>query len=295
MVAAAQQQAVPPVAPDTVPADFYDDSNFVVVPALSPRPILRHIVAVWFKRSATQTQRAAEVESVSGVVVGGSRIQGLDDGAYLIRLARDSTHANISAARSVLDADSVVAIAILVEYLPGVGGNRMPADGNDRRGTGGVAIGETAAAQQQAVPAVAPDTLPTGVSANANIAADSTGGLSYVRHHLVVYFHPWASQPQRHTAISAIGGVVVGGQRLAHGDGFYVVRVAADSSAATVDAAVLSLRARPEVQLAMRYHVSGVRAPYRRQHEGQGSGLRRDSSPTPMGGTHGTTSAIGKE
>ena len=68
-----------------------------------------------------------------------------------------------------------------------------------------------------------------------------------------------ATQAQRQSAIAAITGVVVGGARNATGDGYYLVRVPADSSAATVDAAVRLLTARPEVRLASRYHVSAVR------------------------------------
>lgn len=110
-----------------------------------------------------------------------------------------------------------------------------------------------------AVPAVAPDTLPAGLSDYKNVAYDSSGGLPYVRHHLLVYFHDRATQAQRQSAIAALTGVVVGGARNATGDGCYLVRVPADSSAATVDAAVRLLTARPEVRLASRYHVSAVR------------------------------------
>ena len=110
-----------------------------------------------------------------------------------------------------------------------------------------------------AVLAVAPDTLPAGLSDNKNVAYDSSGGLPYVRHHLLVYFHDRATQAQRQSAIAALTGVVVGGARNATGDGYYLVRVPADSSAATVDAAVRLLTARPEVRLASRYHVSAVR------------------------------------
>ncbi len=121
--------AVPAVAPDSIPAGFYDDSNFVVVPALTPRPILRDMVAAWFKTSTSQAQRASAIASIGGTVVGGARVRGAGDGVYYIRLASDPTNANISTSLATLRANSAVAMAVFVEYLPGPANYRKPIDG----------------------------------------------------------------------------------------------------------------------------------------------------------------------
>lgn len=231
---------VPATAPDSVPLTILQalraDSNITHddAPEMAGR-FAKNVVLLMFTPSANQSQRAAAIAAVNGEVLGGIRVG--TEGFYYVRLEGSTTTQQLFSAIQSLRSNPNVRIA-LVDLL----------DPNPAM-----------TASSSAVPALAPDTLPAGLSDNRSIASDSAGGLPYVRHHLVVYFRQSATQTRRQAAIAAVGGVVVGGVRNATGDGYYLVRVTADSSATTVDAAVTLLSARPEVRLASRYHVSAVR------------------------------------
>ncbi|MBK6487011.1 MAG: S8/S53 family peptidase [Gemmatimonadetes bacterium] len=128
----------------------------------------------------------------------------------------------------------------------------------------------TVGTQVGSVPAVAPDTLPQGFSSYQNLTQDADGGAQYVRNHISVYFLTATAQSLRQVAIASVNGLVVGGVRLANGDGFYVVRLPADTSAATIDAAIATLSQRAEVRLASRYYTLPVRPSFLRPNDGQG-------------------------
>ncbi len=231
---------VPATAPDGVPRTILQtlraDSNITHddAPEMAGR-FPKNVVLLMFTPSANQSQRASAIDAVNGEVLGGIKVG--TEGFYYVRLRGSTTTQQLFSAIQTLRSNPNVRLA-LVDLL----------DPNPAM-----------AARSSAVPALAPDTVPAGLSENRNIANDLAGGLPYVRHHLVVFFRERATQALRQAAIAAVGGVVVGGLRNATGDGYYLVRVTADSSAATVDAAVTLLSAMSEVRLASRYHVSTIR------------------------------------
>jgi hypothetical protein len=92
---------VPPIAPDSVPAGLYADSNLVSHPAYLTGKYIKDVIAVVFRLGATQAQRQIAVDTVSGIVIGGERIAA--DGEYLVRLPHDGTGATVFAAIELLE------------------------------------------------------------------------------------------------------------------------------------------------------------------------------------------------
>jgi len=70
---------VPAVPPDTLPAWFANDSSYLDGGS-GPQ---KRVIVLQFAPSATQAQRQAAVDAVSGTVVGGSRM-GASDGFYAV-------------------------------------------------------------------------------------------------------------------------------------------------------------------------------------------------------------------
>ena len=94
----------------------------------------------------------------------------------------------------------------------------------------------------QAVPPVPPDSVPTSLINSLALLTDEIG--KQQRSELVVLmFHPDASQASRQSAISRVGGVVVGGQRSYPPDGWYIVRVTSATTVAAIDLVLEALRA----------------------------------------------------
>jgi len=99
------------------------------------------------------------------------------------------------------------------------------------------------------VPAIAPDTIPTWVYADSNVAAQGSVNIGgpFVKRIVVVMFHPNATQQQKQTAIDSIHGVVVGGRSAGVTNGFYLVRVNDPGDGSILLAAAATLRALPFV------------------------------------------------
>lgn len=76
---------VPAAAPDTVPSWVRVDP-LIGPSAYIPVKFRRNILVVHFRREATQTQRQAAIDMISGTVVGGTN-RNTGNGFYLIRVA----------------------------------------------------------------------------------------------------------------------------------------------------------------------------------------------------------------
>lgn len=104
-----QGSLMPPMPPDSLPAHFYDDANWVENPPCRSLPIVRHLVAVWFKENATPEQRQAALDLVGGTVVGGVPIS--EQGLYLLWVDDNGTGAGVCQAVSALQALPYVELA----------------------------------------------------------------------------------------------------------------------------------------------------------------------------------------
>ena len=81
---------VPAVAPDSVPPGWLDDAN-LTTDSRSLSRFVRNVVLALFRPGTSQQARADAIASVSGEVVGGMRMDGVD-GVYYVRLPADSTN-----------------------------------------------------------------------------------------------------------------------------------------------------------------------------------------------------------
>jgi hypothetical protein len=137
-------------------------------------------------------------------------------------------------------------ILILALLVPVLAGCQVPASPPSSRPS------------NQVVPAIAPDTVPRWVFDPDSVAEDpevTTG--RYLRDVVLIMFRMDATQQQRQEAIDHVGGAVIGGQRLASGNGIYWIRISAGGRAAPLMTAVRRLRALPQVHTAVpRYLVS---------------------------------------
>jgi subtilisin family serine protease len=102
---------VPAVAPDTAPAGFLDEAN-LVSDARSPNRFVRDVVVVLFRVGTNQAARTDAIASVSGEVIGGIRMNGVD-GLYYVRLATDPTNNRVFEAIRILQGHPAVAAADL--------------------------------------------------------------------------------------------------------------------------------------------------------------------------------------
>jgi hypothetical protein len=101
---------VPVIAPDSEPAWVHDDTSIVTARGRS-QPVIRDVVLVLFHPNATQAERQAAIDRVSGKVVGGGRLNGVE-GYYLVLLPRDTTHTLLFEALPVLKAMPGVLVAM---------------------------------------------------------------------------------------------------------------------------------------------------------------------------------------
>lgn len=101
---------------------------------------------------------------------------------------------------------------------------------------------------EAAVPAQAPDTLPSWLFAPENVAHDlpELSG-SYAKNALSVLFMPGTTPDERAAAISIVRGRVVGGYPQETGEGLYYVTLPADSTTTTVLQSVDQLNLLPQV------------------------------------------------
>lgn len=106
---------VPAVAPDTAPLGFLDEAN-LTSDARSPNRFVRDVVVVLFRRGTSQEARAAAIAGVSGDVVGGIRMDGVD-GMYYVRLPTDPTNDRVFEAIRILQSHPAVAAADLKAVL----------------------------------------------------------------------------------------------------------------------------------------------------------------------------------
>lgn len=79
-------KAAPAQTPDSVPAWVRADSNFAGPSAYIPVKFRKTILGIRFRREATQAQRHAAIDLVSGTVVVGLN-GGNGNGLYLVRVA----------------------------------------------------------------------------------------------------------------------------------------------------------------------------------------------------------------
>lgn len=81
--------AVPAVAPDTVPAGFYDAENIRTGSACVSGRMLRGIVVVTFNEGTTQADKQAAIDLIDGEVVGGILPRDGKEGYYYVRVEDD--------------------------------------------------------------------------------------------------------------------------------------------------------------------------------------------------------------
>ena len=108
---------------------------------------------------------------------------------------------------------------------------------------------------EQSVALLPPDTVPSWVRADTNIAppTDSSPG-HFAKRIVIVVFRPTATLADRQLAIAFVNGVVVGGMHSRDGSiGTYYVKVPDDASENGVFAAMQALDALPQVQFATLY------------------------------------------
>lgn len=108
---------------------------------------------------------------------------------------------------------------------------------------------------EQSVALVPPDTVPSWVHADTNVAppTDSSPG-HFAKRIVIVVFRPTATLADRQLAIAFVNGVVVGGRHSRDGSiGTYYVKVPDDASENGVFAAMQALDALPQVQFATLY------------------------------------------
>jgi hypothetical protein len=123
----------------------------------------------------------------------------------------------------------------------------------------------------QAVPAVPPDSIPTGLFGPANIVLDSiTMGGPILRNVLSVEFLDGATQAQRQAIVDSVGGVVIGGVRTSATTGSYYVQVPGVVTLASLYQVVSRFRASSYVDDANVLLALRVPDDYLRPVDGQG-------------------------
>jgi hypothetical protein len=118
---------VPALAPNYTPPEMYGEPNIIENTPYITGGYLKNILTVFFTQGATQQERQAAVDKVSGTVVGGVRFG--SDGVYYVQVASDSTGALLAAAKDSLNALPQVGIALYELFLENVADyrNRMTA------------------------------------------------------------------------------------------------------------------------------------------------------------------------
>jgi subtilase family protein len=120
-------------------------------------------------------------------------------------------------------------------------------------------------------PATAPDSVPTGYYAAANLVRnDARFSFAFFRDVVAVLFSPTTSVAERQAAVDSIGGTVVGGVRLDGVDGFYLIALPPDNQNDRVIDAAERLNEMLAVRVAMPDFVLENPAAYRRPNDGTG-------------------------
>jgi hypothetical protein len=237
-----KQSPVPATPPDSTPAFASDPASIVKLPT-SRIAWVRDLLVVQFAAAATQLHKDSIISSVSGVVVGGKPSSMEGGGFYFVRLPADTTDARLTAAESALPSSPLVRRAVRyfsMDLDPTFG---VANDGPSRRKARG-----RVGAQKPAVPARAPDSLPTSLIHSLPLLTDQSGNQH--RSQLVMLsFFERASQPARQAAIRSVGGMVVGGVAGIQEEGWYLVRIASATSMTAIDSVVAELGADPSVEL----------------------------------------------
>lgn len=127
-----------------------------------------------------------------------------------------------------------------------------------------------AAVQSSAVPPIPPDSIPAFVSDSANLVRPSPGGgFPFVRDLLSVEFTPSSTTAQREGALSAVGGIVVGGLRSGTSTGgLYLVKIPTSSDSFAVASAEIVLRNLAVVRQARRFIIGPMGVSYQRPSDG---------------------------
>ena len=81
---------IPDTPPDTIPTWVYADSNIVTNPPYMSGRMVKNVVAVMFKSSASASDRQAAVDFVCGELIGGS-----PSWTYFLRVPSDSLGAGM--------------------------------------------------------------------------------------------------------------------------------------------------------------------------------------------------------
>jgi hypothetical protein len=132
-------------------------------------------------------------------------------------------------------------------------------------------VPHAAAENAHPISMAAPEGEPAGMYDDTNLIADvaGLGPGKVVKNIIDMVFVATATQAERQAAVDSINGVAVGGVQVAHnGDGFYLIRIPADSATA-IGAALQKLRALPQVQLAVPIRL-GIRPDRLKPHDGAG-------------------------
>jgi hypothetical protein len=110
-VQAQNANPVPALPVFGIPPGIYADTNIVLDPPQMSGRVVKNIVEVIFKASATQAQRQAAIDSIRGTVVGGLPFINNGDGLYLVRIPSTSNADPVFAAIATLKAMSQVQFA----------------------------------------------------------------------------------------------------------------------------------------------------------------------------------------
>ena len=221
--------SVPALAPDSIPTSLINSLELLTDAA--GKQLRSELVVLQFHEGTSQAIRQAVISSVSGVVVGGQA--GIQmEGWYLIRVVTATT---VAAIDSVVDRLTMEpSVAVVGPFSVG-----LP---NDQSWPKRFAT----RAETASVPAIAPDTLPSGLISSLPNITDSANRT--IKSQIVmVKFREGTAQPLREAAVNAVSGQVIGGIRVPIGEGVYYLRITTASTASALHAAASILHALPQV------------------------------------------------
>lgn len=81
---------IPEFSPESIPSWFYSPDSLLTDTTYATGHYVRNVVKVWFSPLTRQPRRREIIDSIGGVVVGGSRLGG-KDGYYFVQVPGDST------------------------------------------------------------------------------------------------------------------------------------------------------------------------------------------------------------
>ena len=241
-VTSADVPAIPAIAPDSLPRKLLVESR-VVTPSHG-FPYFRDILIVSFRLGTSLSERTRVLARVAATVVGGFPNTVFEGGTYVILLPSDSTQSTLKQAEALLSNESSVH-HVNRYYAVNVGITSLRSSG------------VPAPSEVSLVPAVAPDSIPSGLFADSNLVEDpDLPGVRYVKRVVSVLFKATATAADRQAAVAVVGGVVIGGVRISGSDGYYLIRLASDTSIRGPKNAVALLESLPAVEQAFVERVS---------------------------------------